>query len=494
MLLGLPSVMEGRGLRDLWTCGSEAAEFFDILTHDDRGSYYVVARSCGGEWIQSSVKSELLGLISLENDGSSYYVTHNGFNGKKREANRCRQINSLMFDIDCHDGSYREVLPELIQCLESSFATGGLPRPNLFVETGRGVQLYYVLARSTPYRVRGGRLNEKGIEFFRDIEAGLSLSISKAIAGISQAKLDTCVYDLSRVGRIPGSFNQNSKTRCTLRASSRDYYSLADLKVFCEMAAVKRSKARIARGKPTKYDAMLTSRIKMLERLQEHRGFSCLGSRENMCFVFYNTATQVYGPDKAYEMALDFNRRFVSPLPDSDIAQIKRTVDNVVVAFGVHKGDKGYYPLKTETIVSMLGISNSEINAVGVYSPGRKAQREAAKRRTREKRETRDARICALYDRGYSQSEIAKKVGCSPRTVFTVLKRENVTRGNLLQSIKEQFKAVLVARKEEFAKSCQTSWVVKGFKKRSDGTAGTELGLGLFEDCGSFGFFLPFLS
>ena len=467
--------MEGLSLRDSWTCGNETAEFFDILTHDDRDSYYVVARSCGGEWTQSSVKSDSLGLLSLEDEGSSYYVTHNGFNGRKREANRCRQINALMFDIDCHDGNHRAVLPELIRRLEESFASGVLPHPNLFVETGRGVQLYYVLARSTPYRVRGGRLNEKGIEFFRDIEGGLSQSISKAISGVEHAELDTCVYDFSRVGRIPGSFNQNSNTRCTLRSSSRDYYGLADLKVFCEMAAVKRSKTRLSRANPTKYDAMLASRIKMLERLQEHRGFSCVGSRENMCFIFYNTATQIYGPDKAYEMALEFNGRFHTPLPASDIAQIKRTVDGVVIAYGTHKGERGYYPLKTDTIVAMLGISNSEIGTVGVYSPGRKAQREEAKRRTRERREKRDARICSLYERGYSQAEIATKVGCSPRTVFGVLKRENVKRGDLAQSVKDQFREVLDSRNDEIANFCQTSWVVKGFNGNSDDAA--ELGL-----------------
>lgn len=487
--------MEGQNLRDLWTCGNETAEFFDILTHDDRDSYYVVARSRGGEWTQSSVRSESLGLLALEDESSSYYVTHNGFNGRKREANRCRQINSLMFDIDCHDGNHREVLPDLIQCLESSFASGGLPRPNLFVETGRGIQLYYVLARSTPYRVRGGHLNEKGIEFFRDIEAGLSQSISKVIAGISQAKLDTCVYDLSRVGRIPGSFNQNSNTRCTLRSSSRDYYGLADLKVFCEMAAVKRSKARVAGANPMKYDAMLTSRIKMLERLQEHRGFSCLGSRENMCFIFYNTATQVYGPDKAYEMTLEFNGRFVSPLPASDIAQIKRTVDNVVVAFGAHKGDRGYYPLKTDKIVSMLGMNDLEVSAIGVFSPGRKAQREEAKRRTREKREARDARICKLYARGYNQAEIAAKVGCSPRTVFSVLKRENVSRGDLAQSVKNQFREVLNARNDDFANFCQTSWVVKGLYACMADVAEAPVGFGLenFDDCSGWGSSPPLL-
>lgn len=478
--------MEGRDLRELWTCGSEAAEFFDILTHDDRNSYYVVARSRSGEWTQSSVKSDSLGMLSLDDEMSSYYVTHNGFNGKKREANRCRQINSLMYDIDCHGGDHDETLPKLIQCLENCFETGVLPRPNLFVETGRGIQIYYVLARSTPYRVRGGKLNEKGIEFFKDIELGLSQSISKAIAGVGQSKLDTCVYDLSRVGRIPGSYNQNSNSKCTLRFSSRDYYGLADLKVFCEMTAIKRSKARVSRANPAKYDAMLNARIKMLERLQEHRGFSCMGSRENMCFIFYNTATQVYGSDRAFEMAIDFNSRFRSPLPTSDIAQIKRTVDNVVIAFGAHKGDRGYYPLKTDTIVAMLGISASEISAIGVYSPGRKAQREEAKRQTKLKREARDSRICSLYERGYKQAEIANKVGCSPRTVFSVLKRENVKRGNLLQSVKAQFRDVLSARKAKIANFCPTSWVVRGFSGYVSEIAGLPIGF-ISQGCGDYG-------
>lgn len=472
--------MEQNILRDSWACERQTAEFFDILTHDDRKSNYIVAcKREDGSWLQSAMPAKSLGVVSFD-QSSSYYVTHNGFNGRKREANRCRQVNALMFDIDCHEDDHEAVVPALIGRLEDAFSKGSLPHPNLFVMTGRGVQLYYVLERSTPYRVRGGSINEEGIQFYRDIETGLSAAIAREIDGVSSAKLDTCVYDFSRVGRIPGSYNPLSGTRCELVSSSRDYYGLIDLKAFCELDAIRRAKARSERVAPRKYDGMLVNRLSAVERLQEHRKFNCVGSRENMCFVFYNTATQLYGPDRAYTMTVEFNGKFTSPLPESDIAQIKRTVDDVVVLYGAHKGDKGYYPLKAATVAEFMHMSPAEASAIGYYAPGRKAQREAQKAKTRQTRAERDARICKLYERGYSQAEVAKKVKCSPRTVFSVLKREGVARGNLFESIKSQFEGVLETKKEQIAKSCQTSWVVKGLNERIE-NSGQVLGE-LFEN------------
>lgn len=454
--------MDAFSLRNAWVCGDETAEFFDVLVHDDRDSYYIVARSDASGWHQVAVKAPSLGLSAYDGSFGDCYVTHNGFNGKRRDANRCRQVNAMMFDIDCHGGDHVAVLPVLLGLLDRCFSDGTLPLPNLFVETGRGVQIYYVLAKSTPYRIRGGGLNEAGIAFFRDVEKGLSDAIEAQVGTVPGANLDTCVYDFSRVGRVPGTFNAKAGAFCSLRSSSKDYYSLQELKSYCPPKRGAGIGVVSRRRKPVRHGTLLESRIRMLERLQSHRRNDCRGSREVMCFVFYNTATQLHGPDRAYGMTLEFNRAFSSPLPESDIAQIRRSVDAATVLFGPCKGDRGYYPLKASTIAEKLSMTPDEIAMAGLFATSRDIERAKSRQRTRSKREARDARICALYARGYSQREVAEKAGCSPRTVFSVVKREGVSRGNLFESVKAQFREVLDEKQGELAKNRHTSWVVHG--------------------------------
>ena len=54
-----------------------------------------------------------------------------------------------------------------------------------------------------------------------------------------------------------------------------------------------------------------------------------------------------------------------------------------------------------------------------------------AKRKTKERRNRRDERILELYQKGcMTQQELAQAVGCSPRTVSSVLRKAGLTRAH----------------------------------------------------------------
>ena len=421
------------------TCADETRVFFDILTHDDHNSNYILARCANGSWSERVVRAG--GYRSLAfGDKASYYLTRNGFTGSKRLVSRTRQVNALMFDIDCHGDNGAMVLPDLTAVMYDAFADGTLPQPSLFVFTGRGLHVYYVLDRATPYRVTGGGVNERGLKYLRDVEAGLADRIREVVAPIPGAEVDASVFDFARVARVPGSWNEKAGVACTLLSYSWDYHSLSGLAAY---RSKKPAASRIApagqagprnRGRVLRFDRLMSARLRKVEELQAHRGFDCQGSRENMCFVYYNTATQIYGPDTALDMALAFNRRFRSPLPESDIAAIKRTVDNVTIEHGFHKGERGFYPLSAHNLCDKLNMSAEEAGEVRFFASKRVEDRLAAKAATRDKRQKRNAEIVRLYaTKGLTQKEIVEtlrstELACCLRTVATVLSAANARR------------------------------------------------------------------
>lgn len=433
----------------------EQRTFIETILHDDRDSSYIVAWTDAGEWRQRPFRAHSISLAGIPS-GESVYMTRNGFVGSKREADRCRQVNAMMFDIDCHTASFREDVPKVIAAVDEAVANGTLPHPNLVVDTGRGVQVYFVLATSISFRMSNGKLNDMGLAYYKDVEEALAATVKGVVEPLEGAQFDASVLDYSRVGRVPGTFNPKAKRWCTLVSAHSAFYTLKELKAFgskSPFSHVKRTQA--ARAKRKK--GLLGARLSGVERLQRHRHYDCRGSRENMCFVYYNTATQMYGPDKALEITHDFNGRFTSPLPPADIEQIARTVDKTTVLYGEHQGEQGFYPLRAATVVEKLFMTNEEMEAIRFFGTKRQRDRAAQRARNQAAKQDRDSRIVRKYRMGSTQQEIADEIGCSKRTVANVLSKLGVKRGDRY-STKEKFDLV-IGLKRESAISRHTSWL-----------------------------------
>ena len=431
------------------------ATFVETLTHDDRDSSYIVAWSDRGQWHQRPFKAHDVSLDGIPRH-ASVYLTRNGFVGGKRETELCRQVNAMMFDIDCHNPGFRKVVPCVLEAIGHAVSDGRLPDPNLMVDTGRGVQVYYVLESSISFKASNGELNDKGLAYYKDVEEALANTVKRVISEVEGAEFDSSVLEYTRVGRVPGTFNDKANRWCTLVSSSHSYYTLRDLKKFGTKSAYSNLK-KAQKVRATRRSSLLTARLSGIERLQKHRGARCVGSRENMCFVYYNTATQLYGPDKALSLAQEFNSRFTSPLPQSDIALIAKTVDKNVVLYGIHKGEQGFYPLKANTVVEKLFMTNEEMRTIQFFGSKRQRDRAAAKKEHEEKRRTRNERIVHLFKMGFTQQQVAFRTGCSKRTVALVLKENGVARKDRY-TLKDKFSQV-IASKQKSAIFGHTSWL-----------------------------------
>lgn len=403
-----------------------------ILLHDDRNSFYVLSSDASGAWVDTAVRGSQLAYQRFDST-HSYYITHNGFSDKRRKLESTRQINALFYDLDCHSASAfecRRLVAEAQRLIQKTVEQGILPDPTMVVDSGRGLHLYYVLERSVPYRLKRGtelQYNEKGVGFFQGVQSRLADVIDEVLGGLDGIDVDRAVFDHTRVSRIPGTYNAKAGRFAALVGGSEAYHHLSDLAGYKPQAvplAAPKPNSKPS-GKIVRFNKLMIARLRKVAELQEYRGFACEGNRELMAFVYYNTAVQVYDRADAKARLKVFNNRFKKPLPASELDGIFSAVDNVVNV----KGESGYYVLKAESVIRLLGLTQEEMEATHFFASKRLTDRLEAKRRTKEKRDGRNARIIELYAAGnMTQQQVADAVGCSVRTVASVLKEEGFTR------------------------------------------------------------------
>ena len=415
------------------------SSFLAFLTHDDRNGFYRVAhRSPGGKWSERSYSAD--GLAKVPFDGSGdWYVTRNAFCcSKSRSAKYCRHVNSLMFDIDFHSSNDPVYSCGLAyEILRAAWEAGRIPVPTMILSTGRGLQLYYCLERTISYRVRGKRVNEIALNYYRDVQARLGDALALLLECLPDAVFDKSVYDVSRVGRVPGTLNSACGRTCRMIFCSNIFHDLRALSVDVDPDDASQPEPPRQRcSTPTSDSALACSRINLIERLQEIRGRECMGHRELMVFCFYNCAVQAYSSrDDAYNAVRSFNERFLEPLDEAEIQGVQKSVDKV-----------GYYKMGQPKLAEKLGLSEDEAESIGFQRSSKAMRREAAKAQTAERRRERDATILGLYKTsGATQKSVADTVGCSVRTVASVLKEAReadartavAARSALLESLRD---------------------------------------------------------
>ena len=279
----------------------QALVWFSTLTLDDRRSNYIYCDvDSSGAWHERpcSVASGL----PVGHGNHAQYASINGFSGKRRITDQCRQINALFFDIDIHGG---EDLPSAVEGKVASVAeavckavsSGLLPSPTMTVDSGRGLHLYYVLERSSSYRTRSGNRNTAGIRLIERANRGIQDRLVRAVASLPYADVDPRTHDFARVARIPGSWNSAANRQCRLVDAGGPLWDLKQLAL--RFGEAQKHVPHLPRPLSSRRaDGARTQkrRLREIRDLQRLRGYDCQGSRENMLFVFYNTATQIYGP------------------------------------------------------------------------------------------------------------------------------------------------------------------------------------------------------
>ena len=347
---------------------------------------------------KSDKLSEKLNGFEVNSD-FDYYITKNAFYADKRGNNCLCYLDNIVIDIDNHRGISENELEHEVSRLLFFLAfdyEDKFPCWKFSVRSGRGVQLWIHLESIAPaltflYDIVVKSLCDTLIEIIN--ENGINLSVDVA---------SSC--NPSGLVRLPFSFNTHSNTY--IGESKIEFYEYStysiddlisefDIKKPCKAVSSERPADKIDED----YAALHKKRMKFIENYLKNYDYDIEGHRNAAVFLYYNAAVQVMEHSKALELTNNLRKMFKKQYSESEF----RAVINAV--------DKKVYRLNTETFFDILGLSEDERKVYQNMSYKKKIDRVE-----------RNKQIMQLAVQRKTCQEIAESVGCSVRTVKTVLK------------------------------------------------------------------------
>lgn len=449
----------------------EQEEFISILHHD--------ANKRGGMFTRLSIKENIYGKTEIHENWSSKnayplmtldpeynrYIALNSFHNIKesavhnvgqeveakeeitlrRKETHLHAITTVYIDLDWHDGTKKEIQKRINntkELLEDAYKENWLPRPTMITETGRGLGVFYVLNKSIANTERTG----KQISFWEYIcrEYAKKYQELFRMSKIELLEVDFKVAgDTTRVVRLPGTLNHKSKSQCRLIRVHREengapvYYSLNELVQYIEDYKVYEKpyneiRKKIAQNKIVNFSAysnpFLVERLEKLKRVQELVIDKKEGCRENLCFIFYNTAKQLMTEKEAYKEMLEFNSMFRYPITDQK--ELQNIIVSTAGAADKEKNQRGFYKYKDITLKELLEITDEQNEYVGFGIARKEMLRKQKKEANRKKRLERNENIIAyvVEHPEATYEEIAGLFEVSLRTLKNVLKEADVHR------------------------------------------------------------------
>lgn len=420
---------------------NEQQRFIQCLHHANHDSFAVRFLKGKGQFSSRC-------LAELESYDTHYdsYISLHGFSRYGRKSEHIRELTCIYYDLDLHRkrGNIDESVHNTFSIIKDAvYGEEILPEPTMITRTGRGLGIFYVLDRSIA--CSKGR-NAGQVEFWNLIYRRLGKKIKELLVPDNNRLADDpeeilefddrILCDFSRVTRLPMTVNQATGERCSIISMPEydgqpRYYSLKELSgyLFGKVYSGKRTYAKRQKNNIVYVDfskeTFLRERIHAMELLQEKRNGKCVGTRDYMCFVYYNHAVQIYGKGEAMERLAGFNEGFCEPLPADELCNLAKGIN-------VNKGDsyKGHYRLTNAWITEKCGITQEEEKNSGMRLTKRSIDRLMAKEATAKRRMERDRDICA-YVREHPNEryrDIAALFGVSLRTLQGIVKAAEIHR------------------------------------------------------------------
>lgn len=368
------------------------------------------------------------------------YITPNTFFRPKRKNEFIRQFRALYIDIDLKRGlNINNVIQEIIL----KVVDNKIPMPSMFVDSGRGLHLYWIV-KDAPYQA---------IYTWQELEDYLYYQL-KDLGADKQAT------DAARLLRLPNTINSRNKKECKILHSTDEKYSMYELrqkylgwkpkKPAHDIEIIKRnSKVVNLFNSYTLHLARLRDIIKLCELRKWHiapRGLQA-GKRNAFVHLYaYWEGLYTRNIEELTEKVNKFNAKFDIPLSDKEVSQIIRSVNKAIDKFiewshsktPLQQGEKdkpGYWYTNAR-LIDLLEITPEEQKHLETI-----ISREERNRRDKEKKkqsrrnedgltkreQQKQAKIKAikeLKEQGLTNVQIAEKLGISRVYVSRILNQK----------------------------------------------------------------------
>ena len=315
---------------------SEQINYLDILHSDSKGWITRAEINCGYKQWHYRYNE----LLEQDFNQENVYISINTFYSTFRRLEYIKELKAQFIDLDIYKTGFTK--EQIIMHLEADYFNKSIPRPNLIIDSGRGLYLIWLL-NSVP---------SKALPLWKAVEEYL-YSVLKPFGADRQA------LDPTRVLRVPGSINSKSKTTVNVIEQYDYIYDLREIQneYLPELEERKAKK----KGRPSKKvfihreRSLYYARIQDIIKLCELREYDLRGHRELILFLYrYYLCYFLEDTQKALEDVLELNREFIYPLSETEVIRATRSAEKVYLS-----KDKDY-KYKNETLIELLLITELE--------------------------------------------------------------------------------------------------------------------------------------
>ena len=315
---------------------SEPINYLGALHRDSKGWITRAEINCGYKQWHYRYNA----LLEQEFNQENVYISINTFYSTFRRLEYLKELKAQFIDLDTYKTGFTK--EQIIMHLEADYFNKSIPRPNLIIDSGRGLYLIWLL-NSVP---------SKALPLWKAIEEYL-YSVLKPFGADRQA------LDPTRILRVPGSINSKSNTTVNVIEQYDYIYDLREIQneYLPELEERKAKK----KGRPSKTvfihreRSLYYARIQDIIKLCELREYDLKGHRELILFLYrYYLCYFLEDTKKALEDVLELNREFVYPLSETEVIRATRSAEKIYLS-----KDKDY-KYKNETLIELLAITELE--------------------------------------------------------------------------------------------------------------------------------------
>jgi uncharacterized membrane protein len=380
-------------------------------------SGYITVASKNPNYSQWHYKKEDL-LYKTEEivNGINNYISQNTFYKPQRRIENIKDLRAVYIDIDCYNSKYTKDAVQYF--LEHDLYGYKIPRPNYLIDSGRGLY-YIVLIKPVP---------SMALPLWYAVQRYLFNTLKEFGA-------DANALDPTRVLRIVGTMNSKSGTSVKVLDEYDYEYSLREIQEgYLPEISPKKTKSK---GRPKKMVSLFTeyslyyARLMDISKICELRNYDVEGHREVILFLYrYYSACFTEDSEEALRRALELNSMFTKPLPENEVIIDTKSATKAY--------ENKLYKYTNTKLIQILGITLDEQQYLKTIISGKEKYRRSAKEQKEKKRAKRrnengltkreQSRIDninlvkKLYDKGYKQVQIVRKLGLSKGRVSQILK------------------------------------------------------------------------
>lgn len=392
---------------------SEQLNYLDILHSDSKGWITKAEINCGYKQWHYRYNE----LLEQDFEQENVYISINTFYSTFRRLEYLKELKAQFIDLDIYKTGFTK--EQIIMHLEADYFNKSIPRPNLIIDSGRGLYLIWLL----------NKVPSKALPLWKAIEEYL-YSVLKPFGADRQA------LDPTRVLRVPGSINSKSKTTVKVIEQYDYIYDLREIQneYLPELEERKAKK----KGRPSKTvfihreRSLYYARIQDIIKLCELREYDLKGHRELILFLYrYYLCYFLEDTQKALEDVLELNREFRYPLRETEVIKATRSAEKIFLS-----KDKDYR-YKNETLIEILLITDLEETHMSTIISKKEYKRREnirvkkayqeklkteGKVREKDKISQRREKIKALLEQGFKQKDIYLSLNISKRTCINDIK------------------------------------------------------------------------